>query len=205
MNNKGYSALFFLLMALFFTACGQKEDLRSNLVHKKSISQQILFRENQITEQGPYWTVFLTDQRYGYVLYDENGEEFLRDSTPGMFGIEMLNDSLLQLSISNGNGPPISRFYSISGSYSGEYSDVVAIGYGKIAYRSWERDTLIVHEIFAPGSKHDDFKRDFMKETPIDEKRRFPFDVVEFVDENHLRMEYLNSKGELIKELLELK
>ena len=33
----------------------------------------------------------------------------------------------------------------------------------------------------------------------------FPFSVVEFVDENHLYVEYLNSQGELVKETFELK
>jgi len=206
-----------LLTMLLLSACGLKPSPQ-NIETSPVETRQIIFREGQNSE-GPYWTTFLTDKHFGYVLYDKIGEEFIRDSEPGgMFDIQMLDENLLEVNISGGNGGNSTRYYDIERHlYSATYNNVLAIGYGKVAYRSFKPselsgsegfiiDALVVHDIFNPTINHDYFQRNYMEDMdPMNFHAVFPFSLVEFIDETHLHVEYLNSRGELVKETLELK
>ena len=70
---------------------------------------------------------------------------------------------------------------------------------------------LVVHDMFDPERNRSVFQRDFspwidpyegVLEQAID--FRSPFQKVEFIDENHLYVEYYSSKDELVKETLEV-
>ena len=207
---------FLILAMLLLSACGTKALPQSGEMSPVE-ARQVIFSEDRSPE-SQYWTIFRANNHLGYVIYDKSGEEFIRDCRPGgMFEIHMLDESLIEVQIYGGNGGSLTRYFDIERHlYSAKYQNVLAIDYGKVAYRAFVPsqpgsvgvviDALVIHDIFDPTMRHDIFKRDYKKDmTPMDFFAVFPFSSVEFVDENYLQVEYQNSKGELVKETLELK
>jgi len=170
---------------------------------------------HEFLQEGSNWTFFhkICENRNserGYIIYDNDGNEIfvVRDNPKGP-EFTLLEENLLRVDDSGGNALQLTRFYSIDSRWpraSAMYSNVLAVDHGLVAYLAFSGHeervvALVVHDIFESHQNHMNFQRDF-NFFPAGNPFTAP---VEFIDENTLFIAYVNSHGERVEEMLELR
>jgi hypothetical protein len=167
---------------------------------------------------GANWRNSSDEGRFYYVVYDNRGNEFYR-SEFGSPDFTEVGKNLLRADLPGGTGVRLSRFFEIEkGLYSSEYSNVLALDYGQVAYAKWNDTSelvleLIAHDIFDAELNRSVFQLDFWSEgffsMPEEIQERsiwmLPILALNFISENQLFIEYWNVNSELVEKYLELR
>ena len=167
----------------------------------------------KIDDIGPYWKTFSDEKGYHYIVYGIDGREIIADMRPfGWVEFELISTQLLCAHQSGGNESHMTRYFDFErGRYSQNYRNAI-VGYDFVAYIAGDDATLVVHDIFYSGLNLNVFrpnvwpgsKYDLPPEIANQFSVQYPFKGIEFIDETHLRIEYLNANGQFVKETLEL-
>jgi len=203
-------ACLLLLLLLFGCHSADESDIT---VNPPVSSVYNAFDPEKIEDIGPYWKTFLDDTGYRYIVYGIDGQEIIYDMHPVKWvEFELISDKLLCAHQSGGNESHLTRYFDLEkGRYSPQYNNAV-LGYGFVAYLASDYATLVVHDIFNPGLNLNVFKPNFWRgkiyDLPAEITDQFsiqnPFKTIEFPDEAHLRIEYLDANGQFVKETLVL-
>lgn len=207
MKNVASLVFCVLLIAMGLWTCASEPNSQMSLAETSLTKQTTTLNDDQkyVFEEGQNWESYGIGGIYGYIVYDNEGNELFR-SDYGIPGFTMIGETLLRTDISGGSGVCDTRLFDIDrGMYSPLYRNVLAIGYGQVVYLDFSSDdwperniSLVVHDIFNPEQNHNSFRRDFRMNAWED-----PFLVtVEFLGKNQLFIEYYNSQDELVKETL---
>jgi|GEM_PF-5149507 len=201
-----------LLLLLLLCGC-HSVDESVTTTNPPTSSLYNAFDPVKIEDMGPYWRTFLDDKGYRYIVYGIDGQEIIYDMQPGGWvEFELISDRLLCAHQSGGNESHLTRYYDLGrGRYSPKYNNAT-VGYGFVAYLASDYTTLVVHDIFNPGVNLNVFKPNFwiskrydLPPEIIDQFNvQYPFKAIEFLDETHLRIEYLDTNKQFVKETLVL-
>jgi len=206
-----------LVIILIFGACANEVILPSKLTEPEQTTSEIQTTNpliGSVFSEGPNWIVTVREGpagtlTYGYIIFDDEGNELVDIQDSGAPGFTFINENLLRADSPGGNAMGFTRFFDLEhGLYSPEYTNVLLFDYGLVIYRDWRHETdnvfydmLIVHDMFDPEYNRNEFQRDF---------RTGVFDDVvphelRLIDENTLFMAYYNNQNELVEERLKLR
>jgi len=141
----------------------------------------------------------------GYIVYDNEGNEFFRGDW-GSPDFTMISESLLRADTSGGIGMLHTRFFDVErGLFSPMYANVQAFDHGWVVYRGWGAETqafdmLFAHDMFNPELNLNSFQRVFRTGAFGDHLLQ----EARFIYENTLFIVYYNSQNERIEETLVL-
>ena len=167
-----------------------------------------------ILEQGANWIVFsdnANNYSSGFAVYSDEGDEVFWHETfgrdPEFF---MISGNLLRVDLPAGTGMRHTWFFDLEqGLVSPMYSNILTIGYGKVAHQPL--DMLVVQNIFDVELFYAEFELDSNSwlDLSLDAQEQVlfmsAFRSVEFIDENHLLVEFYNTYGELTQKTFELR
>ena len=191
----------FLLVAIFLGACSGTPDVPA-LTKPEELTTQTEIRTQRIFDEGPNWKHVIGGNAY-FAVYDNKGNELYREENHRDPEFTEIGENLLKADVSGGIRSRITRFFEVEqGIYSPEYNNVLAVGYGRIAYLDdWQEgiSSLVVHDMFDTESNRFMFKC----QIKIDHIATY-IESVEFINKNQLRIEYFNDQDKLMKETLDL-
>jgi hypothetical protein len=105
----------------------------------------------------------------------------------------------------------MTRYFDLErGEYSQRYRNAI-VGYGLVAHIAYDDATIVVHDIFYTGRDFNVFKPnvwrgkryDLSPENTYQFSVLYPYNAIEFLDETHLQIEYLDANEQFVKETLE--
>lgn len=186
---KKYLLLIFSVCLISISACS---------------SPGIFSNSNTMIQNSKFYKIYennITDVIYE--IYDINNEIMYSDSTENPLKIDMLNNTIIDVSIGMGTGITIHKYFDIENRLvSDEYSYVLANYDNLVAYidvpkeNSFENRKIAVHNIFDKNVFYKEFDMDFSDvDTPITYAR--------FIENGKvLEITYLSGANQIVKSIL---
>ena len=167
-------------------------------------SRGIFSNSNTMIQNSKFYKIYennITDVIYE--IYDINNEIMYSDSTENPLKIDMLNNTIIDVSIGMGTGITIHKYFDIENRLvSDEYSYVLANYDNLVAYidvpkeNSFENRKIAVHNKFDKNVFYKEFDMDFSDvDTPITYAR--------FIENGKvLEITYLSGANQIVKSIL---
>jgi hypothetical protein len=138
---------------------------------------------------------------FNLVRYNDGKVLFAECDGHSSFKFTLLEPDYLKAEWSQGHYIMGSMYFDLEeGSVSPEYENIVATKFKKVAHLLDDRITLVVHDAFNEFSNRKEFSLDCLTQ-PVD-TYMFPFETVEFLDEQRLHIIYTDSQNNLKEEIL---
>ena|GEM_PF-3930031 len=159
-------------------------------------SQTEAYESEELVDEGDYYKVYKIDDLYCYLIFNNKKELAYKEYCYSYPDISLASDTILQIRHGAGTGTWYCSYFDISTlALSSTYYGAFHVKEQYIAYVEEQEGELWVKicDAFIPGKYEFVFKGDFNTDVA---NYWTILESIDYIDDSHLSIEYLNSKGE---------
>ena len=197
MNDIKIKLLLLLSIAIILAGC-QNSTSKSDVSIDSTGNQTEAYESGELVDEGNYYKVYKNEDLYCYLIFNNKEELAYKEYCYSYPNINLTSNTILQIRRGAGTGTWYCSYFDISTlTQSSTYYGAFHIKEQYIAYVEEQEGELQVKicDAFIPGKYEFVFKGDLNTDVA---NYWTILKSIDYIDDSHLSIEYLNSKGEFV-------